>query len=165
VLAAVDYCDTARDLALKLKYGRKPGVADVMAALMVRHARRYPDAILVPIPLHRWRIWQRGFNQSLLIARSVTRLTGQQVLPSPILRTKRTSPLGGLSRTARSREVRGAFKMDLAHIGSIKGRQVLLVDDVYTTGATTNACADVLKRAGAETVHILCWARVLKEDR
>lgn len=163
VLAAVDYCDTARDLALKLKYGRKPGVADVMAGLMVRHARRYPDAVLVPIPLHRWRIWNRGFNQSLLIARSVARLTGQEVLPSPILRTKRTSPLGGLSRTARSREVRGAFTMDATHIGAIKARQVLLVDDVYTTGATTNACAAVLKRAGAQSVHILCWARVLKE--
>ncbi len=163
VLAAVDYSDTARDLALKLKYGRKPGVADVMAALMVRHARRYPDAVLVPIPLHRWRIWNRGFNQSLLIARSVARLTGQKVLPSPILRTKRTSPLGGLSRTARGREVRGAFTMDPAQIGAIKGRPVLLVDDVYTTGATTNACAGVLKRAGAQKVHILCWARVLKE--
>jgi ComF family protein len=163
VLAAVDYCDTARDLALKLKYGRKPGVADVMAALMVRHARKHPDAVLVPIPLHRWRIWQRGFNQSLLIARSVARLTGQEVLPSPILRTKRTSPLGGLSRTARGREVRGAFTMDPAQLGAIKGRHVLLVDDVYTTGATTNACAGVLKRAGAQKVHILCWARVLKE--
>lgn len=137
VLAAVDYCDTARDLALKLKYGRKPGVADVMAALMVRHARKHPDAVLVPIPLHRWRIWQRGFNQSLLIARSVARLTGQEVLASPILRTKRTSPLGGLSRTARGREVRGAFTMDPAQLGAIKGRHVLLVDDVYTTGATT----------------------------
>ena len=164
VLAAVDYCDTARDLALKLKYGRKPGVADVMAALMVRHARRHPSAVLVPIPLHRWRIWNRGFNQSLLIARSVARMTGQEVLPSPILRTKRTSPLGGLSRTARSREVRGAFAMDAAQIEAIKGKQVLLVDDVYTTGATTNACAAVLKRAGAQTVHILCWARVLKEE-
>jgi ComF family protein len=117
----------------------------------------------VPIPLHRWRIWQRGFNQSLLIARSVARLTGQEVLTSPILRTKRTSPLGGLSRTARSREVRGAFAMDPAQLGAIKGRHVLLVDDVYTTGATTNACAGVLKRAGAQKVHILCWARVLKE--
>jgi len=164
VLAAVDYCDTARDLALKLKYGRKPGVADVMAALMVRHARRHPGAVLVPIPLHRWRIWNRGFNQSLLIARSVARMTGQEVLPSPILRTKRTSPLGGLSRSARSREVRGAFAMNAAHIEAIKGRNVLLVDDVYTTGATTNACAAVLKRAGAQTVHILCWARVLKEE-
>ncbi len=163
VLAAVDYCDTARDLALKLKYGRKPGVADVMAALMVRHAQKHPHAVLVPIPLHRWRIWQRGFNQSLLIARSVARLTGQEVLPSPILRTKRTSPLGGLSRTARGREVRGAFTMDPAQLGAIKGRHVLLVDDVYTTGATTNACAGVLKRAGAQKVHILCWARVLKE--
>lgn len=163
VLAAVDYCDTARDLALKLKYGGKPGVADVMAALMVRHARRFQDAVLVPVPLHRWRIWQRGFNQSLLIARSIARLTGQEVLKAPVIRTKRTSPLGGLSRIARSREVRGAFAMDRSQTATVKGRQVLLVDDVYTTGATTNACAAILKRAGAESVHILCWARVLKD--
>lgn len=163
VLAAVDYCETARTLALKLKYGRKPGVADVMASLMARHARRHPSAVLVPIPLHRWRVWQRGFNQSLLIARSVARLTGQDISPTPIVRTRRTTPLGGLSRTARRREVRGAFAVHAPHIDGVKGRDVLLVDDVYTTGATTNACAAVLKRAGAKSVRILCWARVLKD--
>lgn len=163
VLAAVEYGETARKLALKLKYGRKPAVAGVMASLMVRHARREPDAVLMPVPLHRWRIWHRGFNQSLLIAREVSALTGQPILSDALVRTKRTSPLGGLSRSARSREVQGAFRAAPDQAASIKGTSVLLVDDVYTTGATANACARVLKRAGATSVHVLCWARVVRE--
>lgn len=164
VLAAVEYGATARDLALKLKYGRKSGVADVMASLMSRHAQRHADAVLVPVPLHRWRIWQRGFNQSLQIARAIARQTGQPIMPAPIVRARRTSPLGGLSRRARSREVRGAFALNVHEAVALKGRRVLLVDDVYTTGATANACAAVLKKAGVEAVHVLCWARVLKDD-
>lgn len=163
VLAAVEYGDIARGLALKLKYGRKPGMARVMAAMMARHAARFPAALLVPVPLHRWRIWQRGFNQSLLIARELSTLTQQQVAASPVIRTRRTSPLGGLSRTARSKEVRGAFAVPDNSRDMIKGRHILLVDDVYTTGSTTNAVASVLKRVGATKVHILAWARVLQE--
>ena len=164
VFAAVAYDEMARGLVLKLKYGRKPAIAAVMAAFLARHARRDPDAVLVPVPLHRWRIWQRGFNQSLLIAREVARLTGQAVHPSAIIRTKRTSPLGGFDPKARSREVQGAFRMDPAEATFLKGRRVILVDDVYTTGATANACAGVLKRSGVTSVHILCWARVIREE-
>ena len=155
VLAAIEYGDIARALALQLKYGRKARVADVMADLMARNAARYPEAILVPVPLHRWRIWQRGFNQSLLIARNVARLTGQDVRPAPIIRVRRTSPLGGLNPSARRREVGGAFRMEPKEREHIAGRDVLLVDDVYTTGATANACAGILKRAGAKSVRIL----------
>ena len=163
VLAAVAYDELARDLALKLKYGRKPAIARVMAAFLARHARRVPDGLLVPVPLHRWRIWNRGFNQSLLIGREVSRLTGQIVLQAPLLRVRRTSPLGGLNPSARSREVQGAFRMAEDKAELVKGQAILLVDDVYTTGATANACAQVLKRAGAASVHVLCWARVIRE--
>jgi ComF family protein len=163
VLAAVEYGDVARALALKLKYGRKPGVAAVMASAMMRHASMHPDALLIPVPLHRWRIWQRGFNQSLLIARYIADRSGQDVVPEAIVRIKQTSPLGGLSRNARAKEVGGAFRCEGGNPQRVKGRNVLLVDDVYTTGATTNACAAVLKRAGAKTVRVLAWARVLKD--
>lgn len=164
VLAAVAYGDVARTLALKLKYGRKPGAGRVMASMMARHAAAIPDAILVPVPLHRWRIWQRGFNQSLMLARFVSRATGQQVSVRPIYRARRTSPLGGLSRVARRREVQGAFKADSRQGQDVQGRDVLLVDDVYTTGATANACAALLKRMGARSVRILCWARVVRAN-
>lgn len=163
VLAAVEYGEVARTLALKLKYGRRQGVAAIMASAMFRHAAGYPEALLVPVPLHRWRLWQRGFNQSLLISREISRRTGQEIMPEGIVRVRKTSPLGGLSRSERAREIKGAFTCPEAIRPRIQGRDVLLVDDVYTTGATANASAAVLKRAGAASVRILAWARVLRD--
>lgn len=165
VLAAVEYGEVARTLALKLKYGRKPGVASVMASAMMRHAAAYPGAVLIPVPLHRWRLWQRGFNQSLLICRQMSRQTGQEVVDQALVRIRKTSPLGGLSRSARAKEVGGAFACPEPMRRQIDARDVLLVDDVYTTGATANACAAVLKRAGARSVRVLAWARVLKHEQ
>lgn len=164
VLAAVEYGEIARGLALKLKYGRKPGMARHMAALMARHAGRFPEALLVPVPLHRWRIWQRGFNQSLLLAREISSITKQDVEAAAVVRRKRTQPLGGLSRFARSKEMRGAFAVEKQARERVQGRHILLVDDVYTTGSTTNAVATILKRAGATKVHVLAWARVLQHE-
>lgn len=164
VLAAVGYGDIARRLVLRLKYGRKAGLALVMAQLMVRHAQIFPQALLVPVPLHWTRLWQRGFNQSLMIARAVARKTGQQVHPNLLVRVRRTQPLGQLGKSARAREVRGVFALRQKRtVQHVQGRDVLLVDDVYTTGATSNACARLLKRKGAKSVRILCWARVLPD--
>lgn len=164
VLAAVDYCDVAKSLVFKLKYARKPATSRVMAAFMYRHAQRHPQSLLVPVPLHRSRLWTRGFNQSLSIARSLSRLTGQEVLPKALERHRRTVALEGLGRRERAREVSGAIRVPepaKAHIG---GRDILLVDDVYTTGATANACAHALKRGGASAVRVISWARVLMDD-
>lgn len=164
VLAAVAYDPVPRDLVLRLKYGRKPALARVMAGLMARHAMAFPDAILVPVPLHRWRIWWRGFNQSQVIARSIANQTGQRVESDVLTRRKRTRPLGGLSKRARANEVAQAFSVRPDAKQRIAGRDVLLVDDVFTTGATSNACAKCLKRAGAASVRVLCWARVLQDE-
>ena len=164
VLAAVDYCDVAKSLVYKLKYGRKPGASRVMADFMYRHAQRHPQSALVPVPLHRIRLWTRGFNQSLSIARAVARLTGHEVLPTALVRHKRTSPLEGLGRRDRAREVAGAIRVSDAVKPRLQGRDILLVDDVYTTGATANVCAQALKKAGAGSVRVLSWARVLKDD-
>jgi ComF family protein len=118
------------------------------------------DAIIVPVPLHRWRIWRRGYNQSALIARVLARRDGL-VLGIDLLNRKRATPvLRGLGRNARAKAVRGAFVVDPARRKTLKGRQVLLVDDVHTTGATANACARALKSAGAAEVRLVCWARV-----
>lgn len=163
VRASVAYGPVARALVLKLKHGRRIGMAPVIGRHLARGAAGEEGAILVPVPLHRWRIWRRGFNQSALLARQVSRWTNMPVRNDLIERRKSTRMLGGLGRAARARALRGAFAVPSDKKPALKGRTVLLVDDVYTSGATAGACAKALKRAGAARVVVLCWARVLGE--
>jgi ComF family protein len=160
IRAALYYGPVARGVAIRLKHGRRPAMARVMAALMAGHAAAEPEALLVPVPLHRWRLWRRGFNQSLLIARAIARQTGQRVAPGLIVRRRATPLLRGLGRRARHKALRGAFAVPSDSRAELAGRTVLLVDDVHTSGATANGCARALKRAGAARVVLLCWARV-----
>ncbi|HEY0148801.1 MAG TPA: ComF family protein [Allosphingosinicella sp.] len=163
--AAVGYGEVARRVALKLKYSGRPGVAETLAALMVRHLHSAPsDALLVPVPLHRWRIWKRGYNQSALIAAALSRRTGLELAPDLLRRVKATPPLRGMGRRERAETVRGAFRVPSEAKERLRGRHLILVDDVYTSGATASACAKALKRAGAAEVEVLCWARVLREE-
>ncbi|MDB5695248.1 MAG: amidophosphoribosyltransferase [Sphingomonas bacterium] len=159
VSAAVAYGAIARKLALKLKYGGRMGVAETMAALMVRHMPADAD-LLVPVPLHRWRLWSRGYNQAGLIAAGLARRTGVEFVSDLLARTRRTPVLKGLSGRDRRRAVDGAFAVTarVAHC------HVVLVDDVYTSGATVDACTAALLDAGAARVSVLCWARVLSGD-
>ena len=161
--AAVAYGEIARKVALKLKYSGRPAVAETLATFMQRHLVHTPDALLVPVPLHRWRIWKRGYNQSALIASALSRRSGIPADLDLIARAKATPPLKGLGRRERALAVRGAFRMSEAAKRRAEGRTIILVDDVFTSGATANACARVLKRAGAAEVNILCWARVVRE--
>jgi len=160
--AAVAYGEISRKVALKLKYGGRPGVAETMARFMARHLEASGEAVLAPVPLHRWRIWRRGYNQAALIAAALARLTGRQTRLDLIERVKATPPLRGMGPRERKDAVRGAFRVAARHKPALKGRAVILVDDVYTSGATANACAKALKRAGAARVDILAWARVVR---
>jgi ComF family protein len=163
--AAVAYGEVARKVALKLKYSGRPGVAETLGHFMQRHVNGlYSDAVIVPVPLHRWRIWNRGYNQSALIAASLARRTGISVEIDLIRRVKATPPLKGMGRRKRSLAVRGAFRMSPAGVKAVAGRNIILVDDIYTTGATANACAKLLKRSGAAEVNIICWARVVRTE-
>ena len=159
--AAVAYGEISRIVALKLKYGGRPGVAETMARFMVRHLEGEAGGLIAPVPLHRWRIWRRGYNQSALIASALARRTGSEAALDLLLRVKATPPLRGLGPRERREAVRGAFRINPRHKPALKGRAVVLVDDVYTSGATANACAAVLKRAGAGRVDIVAWARVV----
>jgi ComF family protein len=163
--AAVAYGEVARTVALRLKYGGRPGVARTMARYMARLVRDAPpDMLVAAVPLHRWRLWSRGYNQALLIARDVAGRVGLECCPDLLIRTRATPILRGLGRKARARVVAGAFAVPAAHRATVKGRGILLVDDVFTSGATAQACARALKRAGAAEVRLLCWARVLRDE-
>ncbi len=129
-----------------------------MAALMIRHVDGAGP--VVPVPLHRWRLWSRGFNQAALVGGAIAAASGLQLNADLLVRKRATPPLRRLSAKRRADAMRGVFRTT----ARVDGGTVWLVDDVYTSGATTNACAAALKRAGAERVIVLAWARVLRED-
>jgi ComF family protein len=163
--AAVAYGEISRKVALKLKYGGRPGVAETMARFIARHLDGAGEgALLAPVPLHRWRIWRRGYNQSALIASALAKRAGIEVRLDLVERVKATPPLRGMNPRERRETLRGAFRVNPRHREAVKGRAVVLVDDVYTSGATANGCARMLKRAGAARVDLLCWARVVREE-
>lgn len=164
--AALAYGPVSSHVAMRLKYGRRTGLARLMARHM---AARIPtdmlnfgqEALLIPVPLHRWRIWSRGFNQSALIAGELARITGLRHDPLVLRRTKMTRPLRDFGPREREREVSRAFALDPDRAEGLRGKTVLLVDDIHTSGATARACARVLMAGGAQAVHLICWARVL----
>ena len=161
IRAAVAYDELPRTIALNLKYGRKVGLARTMARYMAPLRGSWNDeALLIPVPLHRWRIWSRGFNQSTLVARELGRIWR---MPSPhdvLRRIKRTKPLKGMSHSQRRNAVAGAFQV--AGGSDLAGKTVVLIDDVFTSGSTAEACAKALRKAGAARVELICWARVVR---
>nr|MDQ2879666.1 ComF family protein [Pseudomonadota bacterium] len=112
-------------------------------------------------PLHRWRLWSRGFNQAALIGAAVARETGVAHDPLLLRRVKATPPLRNMGAKARARAVAGVFAVAPSDCDRVRGKAIALIDDVHTSGATSDACTRVLLAAGAARVTILCWARVL----
>ena len=164
VFSATLYTPVSRKLVLAFKHGRRIAMAPMLARLI---AARLPDdpaeRLIVPVPLHRWRLWTRGYNQAALLARELERLGKGSVLVDALERRKRTPSLGGLGARARRRVLAGAIAVRDSARDQIKGRDILLVDDVLTSGATSDACVSALRRAGARSVRIACFARVLDE--
>lgn len=156
------YEGPARQLVLGLKSGKEAWAAPMAAAMRRAAPDIGPQHLLVPVPLHRWRLMERGYNQSLLLARELAHRTGATLAINALVRVKPTPRTRGMTRRQRQRNVVGAFKVQQPH--QLKGAQILLVDDVITSGATASACARVLKRAGAASVHLLTYARVAATD-
>ena len=163
VRAAVAYGEVARHVALRLKYGGRTAHAATMARAM---ARLMPEdaELLVPVPLHRWRIWSRGFNQAALIVETLAGACGVPADLHLLRRVKATPVLRGLGVRGRAKAIAGAFALAPEARERLAGKTLVLVDDVHTSGATASACARVLKRGGAARVILLCWARVLDEE-
>lgn len=170
VHVSLAYGDVSRSIVMRLKYGRRTGFARLMARLIAgtlgRVERAFDDQppLIVPVPLHRWRIWSRGFNQSAEVGRHLSRLTGWPTAVDLIERRRRTPPLRGLGKAARARTVRGAFGLADGAREALKGRTIILVDDVFTTGATAAACSRLLLRGGAASVEVAAFARVIDRE-
>jgi len=160
--AAARYEGAAIDLVHRLKYGDRVDIAPFMGRLMAQAGRDIlGDAdMLVPVPLHRLRLWRRRFNQAALLAREIARRSGVAYEPLLLARPRRTAHQVGLSRNERARNVQGAFAVPQAGRPAIAGKRIVLVDDVLTSGATGEAAARALLRAGAANVDILVFARV-----
>ena len=143
-----------------LKYGGRTSLVDAVGPLLVSFAEDWldqDDGIIMPVPLHPKRLRERGFNQSLLLAREVASGTGRELDYLSLQRTRYTKPQTGLKSDDRRKNVRGAF--GLTDRINMKNRSVILVDDVATTGNTLNECARILKKAGCKKVLCLVLAR------
>jgi len=160
--AACLYDEASRGLILGLKHGDQPQTALLFARWVSRSASPLVEQadVVVPVPLHRFRLLRRRFNQSAEIARPLARACGLEYLPDTLRRVRMTASQGGRSARGRRLNVKNAFAISPSAARKVKGRHVLLVDDVLTTGATANACAEILLRAGARQVDLAVVAGV-----
>jgi ComF family protein len=163
--AAAAYEGIAKAVALRFKHGDATALAAALAARMARVAPDWLglDALLVPVPLHRWRLWRRGYNQAALLARALARRTGATARLDALVRARRTELSAGMGRAERAANVAGAIAC--ARPAAVAGRRVVLVDDVIASGATIAECARALADAGAQQVDALAFARVVRNPR
>lgn len=160
--AACFYDEGSRDLILRFKHADRPDLARLFQQWISRSAKDLiadADAV-VPVPLHSLRLLSRRYNQAAEIARPLARQAGLTYLPDSLKRYRATASQGGRSGSGRRRNVAGAFVVPVAKRRQIKGRRILLIDDVFTTGATAEACAKALLKAGARAVDVAVVARV-----
>lgn len=163
--AILRYDDNSKKPILALKHSDRLDLVPAFGRWLERSGQPFFAAcdMIVPVPLHRMRLWKRRYNQSAEIARAVARLTGIALAPLVLERLRHTPSQGTMpSAKARRRNVRGAFAVPKVRRDEVRSRSILLVDDVLTTGATADACARALKRAGAKSVFVLALARVVR---
>jgi ComF family protein len=165
--AAVCYDETARTMVQAFKYGDRLDLAPAMGrwmALAGRELLAEADA-LVPVPLHWTRLWSRRFNQAAALAKTISRVSGVPVAYHALRRVRATRQQVGLTRAERASNVQGAFRVPDDARAEVRGRRLVLVDDVLTSGATLDICARILLRAGAANVDTLVFARVVQAHR
>lgn len=169
--AAAIHNGVARQLVTNLKYNDRNELARWMAKWMVRAARELTASadLVVPVPLHRWRHWSRQYNQSAELARFFAAETELAFMPQVLRRIKNSKPQVGLTADQRRRNVSGVFKVPDEQNIHVNGRAIILIDDVFTTGATVEAATKALLKAKAASVDVVTFSRVvldhLEEDR
>ncbi|MDA5192356.1 ComF family protein [Govanella unica] len=168
--AVFRYDDNSRRLVLSFKHGDRLEGAPAFARWMARvieqdllGASGEEIDLIAPVPLHRWRLLKRRYNQAAVLALGLGREMARPVLPELLRRVRATPSQGGLNREERRKNVRGAFALRPHLAERVADRSLLLVDDVMTTGATLDACAKTLKQAGARAVYVVALGRAVQD--
>ena len=163
--AVMGYSGVGRKLVLALKHGDRTDLAQPAARWMVRKAQEVaaPNSLIVPVPLHRFRLLRRRYNQATVLANIMGARKLLSVCPDALLRPKATRPLDRHSKADRFSALQDAISLNTKHADTIKDRPIILVDDVMTSGATLAACSEVCLTAGASRVDIVTLARVIKD--
>lgn len=161
---ALVYDDASRPLILDFKHRDRHEGNDAFAAWMRQAAGPLLDdaSVISPVPLHRWRLLRRRYNQSALLAGSLAKAADLRFVPDALIRVRHTPSQGGLSAPQRRLNLQGAIALNERRRQQLDGARVVLVDDVYTTGATVRACARALMRGGVASVVVLTLARVVR---
>lgn len=165
--AALVYNDASRNLILPFKHGDKTHfVLGFLPWLKQAGGELIEQAdIIMPVPLHWLRLLQRRFNQAGIMARCLAESCDKECLLGGIERTRSTPTQGHMRAKEREKNVKRAFSVPLKHVDTIKGKKILLIDDVFTTGATVSECTKILLKAGAVQVDVLTLARVVKHAK
>lgn len=158
------YDDASRPLILGFKHADQTYAVRTFVPWLLRAGSDYlgADPLIVPVPLHRWRLLRRRYNQAALLAQGLARESGRSCIPDLLLRMRATPTQGHMKAGERARNVSRAFGLNPRHVDKVRGRDILLIDDVLTTGATVRECSDTLLRAGANAVNVLTIARTVK---
>ncbi|MEP3247098.1 MAG: ComF family protein [Sneathiella sp.] len=165
--SVLKYDAESRDMILSFKHADRTDQAPVFANWMVRTAGDIlsEDVLITPVPLHSRRLIKRRFNQSALLAGAIAKITNKRLIQDLLIRKRATPSQGSKSFKGRFRNVKGAFSVNTRWLTKVKGEHVILVDDVYTTGATVAACSQCLLKAGAREVSVLTLCRVVRPAR
>lgn len=165
--SVAEYQGTMRDLIHQFKYHDNHELSDLFATWLERAGAEllHDCDLLIPIPLYRWRLWQRRFNQAAMLSYALANLTGHDVVCDTLIRTKKTKPQVGLTSKERERNIQGAFQIRQENQKKIANKTILLIDDIVTTGVTANTAAKVLIKAGAANVDLLSLASVSQETQ
>lgn len=161
--AAVVYDQGSRDIILGFKHADQTHLAATLARMMAQAGQDILTScdLLAPVPLHRWRLFRRKYNQAALLTQALGQSQHIPVVPDLLLRRRATAPQGHMNATARARNVRDAFCLNPRYQASLSGKKIGLIDDVMTTGATVKSCIHVLSKAGAAEVVVLTFARTI----